>query len=101
MNVIFMDSIEYLIQDVLLAWIAIFAAALMVIAIISYRRTGNRKIMFIGAGFALFFVKGIIMSVALYTGHMDVSSGFVLFLDFLIILDLLILLILYFAIFRK
>ncbi|UCH89803.1 MAG: hypothetical protein JSV49_03920 [Thermoplasmata archaeon] len=96
-----MNSIEYLVQDVLLAWIAIFAGALLAIAIISYRRTKNPKILYIAGGFALFFSKGIIMSIALYTGHMDVSSSFVIFLDLLIIIDLIILLLLYFAMFRK
>ena len=96
-----MSSIEYYIQDVLLAWITLFAAALLVIAVISYRRTGNPKIMYIAAGFGLFFMKALIMSIALYTGHMDVSPKFVVFLDLLIIIDLLILVILYYAMFKK
>ena len=79
-----MTSYEYLIQDMLLAWVAIFAFALL-----------------IAAGFALFFVKGVLMSAALYTGHMDVSSSFVIFLDILIVIDLLILVLLYFAMFKK
>lgn len=98
-----MSTIEYefIIQDILLAWIAIFSAALLAIAVISYKRTRNKKIMYIACGFGLFFTKGIIMSIALYTKHMDVSESFVLFLDLLIIIDLLILLVLYFAMFRK
>ena len=96
-----MTSYEYLIQDMLLAWVAIFAFALLIIAVISYRRTGNRKILYIAAGFALFFTKGVLMSIALYTGHMDVSSSFVIFLDVLIVIDLLILVLLYFAMFKK
>jgi hypothetical protein len=96
-----MNSIEYLIQDVLLAWIVIFAAALLLIAVISYRRTENKKILYIACGFALFLGKGIIMSAALYTGHMDVSSSFVIFMDILIVIDLIILLLLYFAMFKK
>ena len=96
-----MSSIEYYVQDALLAWITLFAAALMVIAVLSYRRTGNPKIMYIAVGFGLFFAKAVIMSAALYTGHMDVSSSFVIFLDLLIIIDLLILVVLYFAMFKK
>ena len=96
-----MTSYEYLIQDMLLAWVAIFAFALLIIAVISYKRTKNKKILYIAAGFALFFVKGVLMSAALYTGHMDVSSSFVIFLDILIVIDLLILVLLYFAMFKK
>jgi len=96
-----MTAYEYLIQDMLLAWIAIFAFALLVIAVLSYRRTGNKKILYIAAGFALFFIKGVLMSVALYTNHMNVDSSFVIFLDILIAIDLFILVLLYFAMFKK
>jgi hypothetical protein len=92
---------NYIVQDILVAFITVFAAALLLIAYISYKRTGNRKIMLIGAGFAVFFVKGIVMSIAIYAGFMDVSTSFVLFLDMLIIFDLLILILLYFAMFKK
>ena len=91
----------YMIQDILLAFIVVFSAALLAIAIISYRRTENRKILFIAAGFACFFAKGIIMSIALYTDNFDVSGSFVPFMDALILIDLLILLLLYYAMFKK
>lgn len=100
---IIMAEIEfaYMIQDILLAFIVVFSAALLAIAVISYRRTGNKKILYITAGFACFFTKGLLMTAALYTDNLDVTESFVPFLDVLILIDLLILLLLYYAMFKK
>lgn len=100
---IIMAEIEfaYMIQDILLAFIVVFSAALLAIAVISYRRTGNKKILYITAGFACFFAKGLLMTAALYTDNLDVTESFVPFLDVLILIDLLILLLLYYAMFKK
>lgn len=94
----------YYIQDVLIAWITVFALTLLVIGVVSYRRTANRKILYITVGFALFFIKGVILSVGLYTGVLsssNIPTSFVIHLDILLVLDLLILSFLYLAIFKR
>ena len=100
-----MEEIEYLIQDILIGLITIFALVLLIIAAMSYSRTRNRKILLITAGFGAFFIKGLILSIGLYTTEMlsskNLPSSFVVPFDILLFLDFLILLLLYFSVFRK
>jgi hypothetical protein len=99
-----MEDIEYLIQDILIPCIMILALALVVIAALSYNRTKNQKILFITIGFVCFFIKGLILSVGLYTGMLSSDSlppSFVIPFDFLLFFDFLILLLLYFAVFKR
>jgi hypothetical protein len=94
---------RYMAQDVLVPFITVFALALFVIGMMSYRRTGHPKIAAVSGAFLIFFVKGVIMSAGLYTGYMalDVSDSFVLAFDVLLVMDLVILTLLYMALFRK
>jgi hypothetical protein len=99
-----MEDLEYLIQDVLIALITIFALVLLIIASMAYSRTRNSKIFLITCGFGAFFIKGIILSVGLYTEMLsskNFSSDFVIPFDILLFLDFLILLLLYFSVFKK
>ena len=99
-----MENIEYLVQDVLIACIMVLALSLLIIAILSYKRTKNQKILMITVAFAFFFIKSIILSVALYTDILsskNLPSTFVIPFDFLLGFDFLILLLLYFAVFKR
>jgi hypothetical protein len=93
----------YMAQDVLIPFILVFALALFFIGYMSWRRSGHPRIAAVSAAFFMFFVKGVIMSVGLYTDFLalDISEGFVLAFDILLITDLLILTLLYMAMFRK
>jgi len=96
----------FLVQDVLIPFITILALALLIVAAMSYQRTGNPKILFISFAFALFFVKGLLLSVGLYLDWLydpmsDPSSVYVLSLDLLLVLDMMILLLLYFSILKR
>ncbi len=93
----------YMAQDVLIPFILVFALALFVIGFMSWRRTGHPKIAAVSAAFFIFFVKGVVMSVGLYTDFLalDISESFVIAFDVLLVMDLVILSLLYFAIFRK
>jgi heme A synthase len=90
-------------QDVLIPFITIFAVTLFVIGMLSWRRTENPKIATVSLAFFVFFLKGVIMSIGLYTPYMslDISAEFVLAFDVILVLDLVILTLLYLAIFRK
>ena len=99
-----MEDIEYLVQDVLIACIMILALSLLIIAVLSYRRTGNRKILMITTAFAFFFIKSLILTVGLYNGLLssdNLPPSFVIPFDFLLFFDFLILLLLYFAVFKR
>ena len=99
-------EIFFLVQDVLIPFITILALALLIVAAMSYQRTGNQKILFISFAFALFFVKGLLLSVGLYLDWLydpqsDPSSVYVLSLDLLLLLDMMILLLLYYSILKR
>jgi len=99
-----MEDIEYLIQDILIACIMILALSLLIIAVMSYNRTKNRKILIITTAFAFFFLKSVILSIGLYTDVLasnNLPSTFVVPFDFLLFFDFLILLLLYFAVFKR
>ena len=93
----------YMVQDVLIPFITVFALTLFIIGYQSYRRSEHPKIAAVSVAFLVFFIKGVIMSVGLYTDYLalDISDEFVLAFDILLVLDLVILALLYLAIFRK
>lgn len=71
------------------------------IAAISYKRTHSVKILKITVGFWLFFLKGIILTIAFFTGLLELSGKSVFVLDVVIFIDLLILIALYISVFKK
>lgn len=81
------------IEGILRAWITIFALVLLIIALISYRRFGNKRFLIVGTAFALFFVKGIMLSIEFFeSGECDTS--------FSSLFDALVLILLFFAIWK-
>jgi len=44
-----------------------FAALLTAVSLLAYRRSANPKLLGVAAAFALFFVKGLIVTIALFT----------------------------------
>lgn len=55
---------EYL--NVLAAWITIFAIALTAVAGIAYARVRNKRVLMVVLAFAMFTVKGIILTLSLF-----------------------------------
>ena len=54
---------EYL--NVLAAWITIFSIALTVVAGVAYYRVRNQRVLMVTLAFALFAVKGVILTLSL------------------------------------
>ena len=84
-------------SDFLVAWMTIFAGTLLVIGLVSWHRTSNRKLLMISSGFGLFFVKGLLFSVGIFVPSISPFVGSV----YAILIDMVILLLFYLAIFRK
>ena len=87
----------YYLEDLLVPWVTIFSFVLFLIAIISYNRTRNKRLIFVTSAFGLFFIKGILLTVGLYfplilSVHED---------PLILIIDIGLLLALYFGILRK
>ena len=66
------------IENILLAAVSVFALALTVIAVLAIRRTRDLHVVFLAAAFAVFFVKGLILTILLFTGSVALGQFFVL-----------------------
>lgn len=83
-----------MIHEIVIALVTVFALAIMVISAFSYKKTGNQKILLVTAGFGLFFVKGVILSVGILQEDMDWE----MLIMYSSILDLLVILLFFAAI---
>lgn len=66
------------IENVLVAAVSVFALALSVIAILAFRRTRDIHILFLAAAFGVFFVKGLVLTLALFAGSIGLTDLFIL-----------------------
>ncbi len=78
------------ILEVLVAFVLILSVFLLGASIYSYRVTGNRKMLFVMGAFILFTVKGVLMSLTLFTDVIDIQLD-----ESLVLIDLFILITLY------
>ncbi len=56
-----------MIENIIYAFIVVFSLSLLIVAIVSFRMSGNAKIGMIAAAFVLFLAKGILFSLQLFT----------------------------------
>ena len=82
--------------EVLVAFVLIISLFLLAFTLWSYQRTGSRKLLFVLGAFVLFTLKGLIMTVALFTDALDLELE-----PSLLLLDLFILISLYIMIIKK
>ena len=82
--------------EMLVAFVLIIAAGLLVMTYYSYYVTGNRKVLIVMAAFVLFTIKGILMTLALFTDIIDLELD-----PTLVLIDLFILVILYATLIKK
>ena len=82
--------------EVLVAFVLILSQFLLVFSFITYRHTGSRKMLFIMGVFVLFTLKGILMSLALFSDLVDLELD-----PALVLIDLFILITLYLMIIVK
>ena len=76
-------------MNVLAAWILILSAALTVVAGVAYSRTRNTRVLFVTLAFALFTVKGVMLTLSLiYEAVADVYIAVSVLLDTIIIVFL-------------
>jgi len=67
----------------------------------SYRRTKNPKIFKITISFCLFFVKGIVLTITLFSDLFKITGNAVYVMDAALLIDMFILVALYLSIFKK
>ena len=66
------------IENVLLAAVSVFALALTLIAVIAFRRTRDGHLVFLAAAFGAFFLKGLVLTIFLFSPTIDLRQMFVL-----------------------
>jgi hypothetical protein len=81
-------------HEIVVALVTVLALAITVISARSYRRSGNRKVLLVTITFALFFLKGLVLSYGVLVGELDFST----LLLYSSVLDLFILMFLFVSI---
>lgn len=66
------------IVNILLAAVTVVAFALAAISLFAWRRARDVHLLLLGAAFTIFFVKGLFLTVALFSGWTDLSGLLVL-----------------------
>lgn len=65
------------IENILLAAVSVFALALTLIAVLAFRRTRDGHLVFLAGAFSVFFVKGLLLTVFLFSGTISLGQLFV------------------------
>ena len=52
------------------AGITILALGMLLVSLLSYRRFKNSKLLFVSGAFLLFFIKGLLLSIELFTSEL-------------------------------
>ena len=65
------------IENIILAAVSVFALALTTIAVLALRRTRDAHVVFLAAAFGVFFVKGLLLTIALFTESIGLNQLFI------------------------
>ncbi len=82
---------------IIYGFLTIFSFGLWIISILSYRKSKNKKILFVSIVFLLFLLKGIILSISIFLADLQEFLSIAFFAVF----DLLILFLLFVAVLKK
>ena len=63
-----------MLHEVLIALITVLALALTAASALSYRRSGNRKVLMVTLAFALFFAKGLVLTIGIFMWKADFAA---------------------------
>jgi hypothetical protein len=86
-----------LLSTILIGCLIGLSLILLLVSLISYKRTGSSRLLLVGSAFLVFMVKGILLLAFLLMQSMSESSELLV----LVVMDLIIILFLYFAIAKK
>jgi hypothetical protein len=64
------------VENVVLAAVSVFALALTIIAVLAWRRSRDARLLFLAAAFSVFFVKSLLLTIALFVGDSDLVTLF-------------------------
>ncbi len=86
-----------MLHEIVIALVTVFALTITIISALSYRKSHNRKVLIVTICFAMFFVKGVVMSVGILMEDVDWGALFLVSAIF----DLVILVLLFLAIIAR
>ena len=81
---------------IIYGFLTVFSIGLMVISILSYRKSRNKKILFVSLIFIMFIIKGVLLSLSLLNPDLQ----YLISIPFFALLDLLILSFLFIAVLK-
>jgi hypothetical protein len=84
-------------HEIFIALMTVFALAITVITLLTYRRTGNQKVLIISIAVGLFFIKGLYLSIGILNDDPDYFN----LLTYSIFFDMLIVLLIFFSIVKR
>ena len=79
-----MDTVEVFLRVALMG----FSLLLFITSVVSYVRVRNNRLLFISMAFAVFFVKGLVLSIAIFADSVNTvfsASEQLILLDFVIL----------------
>ena len=82
---------------IIYAFITIFSIGLFSISLLSFKKSKNKKLMFVSTVFFLFFIKGLILSLSLFFAELKPYIT----IPILAVFDLLVLFLLFIATLKK
>ncbi len=82
---------------IIYGFLTIFSLGLLIISILSYWKSKNKKILFVSIVFLLFLLKGMILSISIFLADLQEFLSIAFFAVF----DLLILFLLFIAVLKK
>lgn len=86
-----------LLSTILIGCLVGLSLILLLVSLVSYRRTGNSRLLLVSGAFLVFMVKGVLMLAFLFLQSLSESTELLV----LVLMDLVIILFLYFAIAKK
>jgi hypothetical protein len=63
-----------MLHELVIALVTVFALTITIISFLSYRKSGNRKVLIVACTFSLFFIKGLVLSIGLLREQVDWSQ---------------------------
>jgi hypothetical protein len=80
--------------ELLVAIISVLSAVLLVISALAYKREGTWKLLITSMIFCIFLIKGLILSISIFTDNFDDLANNI---TFILLMDVVILLFLFFS----
>lgn len=95
-----MVALAYEAQDVVLAVVLVVTLATAIVGLISYRRTGIRKLLLVDIGLFIFFLKSLFIAAVIYLFSNPITPDNAWFFDTILIMDALAAVFIYLSITR-